>query len=544
MAGGNVDGEGAARRRRERRLRLWLRHERAERRDGPGRVLCRRWWTSWWPCSHTSILSSPSRLSPCPRSRAFPALPVRFFLSRKWQNSWWKCQLSCLMSTSSFRPLTFQLAQAVVFFRGQSSSTSAEQTTDIPVPGRLRGLLQGFSPGQSSTQRIVEQNVGLPVPRPRPSRRQGSQRTVEQIIGFPVSRTRDGGGLPGVHLQWGSTARGGARDAWLRRVLRSLRRGCMPSLMRSRPCSVYRDPSGARTAADSGTWYAGFAVVQVALCLRCSHHGRFGPEGPLRGEMSRSSSFLAVACTRLVLLVRYAVPFSGCSPRCSASCLVCTRPTVTRLVGFAGTMHLVLFSIFCPDAHDVRHHGRYDQREFCGYTWPRSRRLQWHAWLVLLVTMHFGLRSLMLSSCPRCSASWSVWTRRTVVQGDLVDLAMACARLVLLVRCSTCCVHFACRQARLWCWQLHSIPCPCSRFISTAPCIWQPLVRCLAKVQVCGLFWEITSRNVSVFSVIWFDSRYCFMSVHGGFAGFRSLLRKRDWYAQCKLCNFLLGHGC
>ena len=228
------------------------------------------------------------------------------------------------------------------FFRGQSSSTSAEQTTDIPVPGRLRGGLQGFSPGQSSTQRIVEQNVGLPVPCPRRSRgfppRQGSQRTVEQIIGFPVSRTRDGGGLPGVHLQWSSTARGGARDAWLRRVLRSLRRGCMPSLMRSRPtisssllssCSVYRDPSGARTATGRGTWYAGFAVVQFALCLRCSHHGRFGPEGKLRGEMSRFSSFLAVTCTKLVLLVRYAVPFSGCRPRCSASC----RYVLERLRG-------------------------------------------------------------------------------------------------------------------------------------------------------------------------------------------------------------------
>ena len=46
---------------------------------------------------------------------------------------------------------------------------------------------------------------------------QGSQRTVEQVIDIPVSRTRHGGGLPGVHLQQGSTARGGARAAWLRR---------------------------------------------------------------------------------------------------------------------------------------------------------------------------------------------------------------------------------------------------------------------------------------------------------------------------------------
>ena len=69
-------------------------------------------------------------------------------------------------------------------------------------------------------------------------------------------------------------------------------------------------------------------------------------------------------------------------------------------------------------------------------------------------------------------------------------------------------------------------------FFSLAPCVWQPLVRCLAGVQVCGFFWEITSRNVSVFCVIWFDSGYRFMLVYGGVAGLRSLLRNSDRYAQ------------
>ena len=44
---------------------------------------------------------------------------------------------------------------------------SAEQIVDIPVPHRRRrgqGGLQGLRPGQNSTARSVEQNVGFPVP--------------------------------------------------------------------------------------------------------------------------------------------------------------------------------------------------------------------------------------------------------------------------------------------------------------------------------------------------------------------------------------------
>ena len=97
-------------------------------------------------------------------------------------------------------------------FRSRRARRTGEQNVDIPVPrSRAHGGLQGFSPGQSSTQRIVAPNDDLPVPGSRRSRGfppgQGSQRTVEQIIDIPVSRTRHGGGLPGVHLQQGSTAR-------------------------------------------------------------------------------------------------------------------------------------------------------------------------------------------------------------------------------------------------------------------------------------------------------------------------------------------------
>ena len=110
-------------------------------------------------------------------------------------------------------------------FHPRQSSTAVSEQTVSPAPRRegTRGGLQGFSSGQSSTQRMVEQNVYIPVPRTRargglrgspPG--QGLQRTVEQVIDIPVSRTRDDGGLPGAHLHQGSTARGGALGAQAR----------------------------------------------------------------------------------------------------------------------------------------------------------------------------------------------------------------------------------------------------------------------------------------------------------------------------------------
>ena len=111
------------------------------------------------------------------------------------------------------------------FLQGQTTAAFVEQSVDSPAPrrGGSRGGLQGFSPGQSSTQRMLEQNVDIPVPRTRargglrgspPG--QGLQRTVDQTIDIPVSRTRDDGGLPGAHLYQGSTARGGALGAQAR----------------------------------------------------------------------------------------------------------------------------------------------------------------------------------------------------------------------------------------------------------------------------------------------------------------------------------------
>ena len=57
----------------------------------------------------------------------------------------------------------------IVSFSSLQQQT-AEQIIDIPVPGRGggggRGGLQGFSSGQNSTARLVEQNVDIPVRSP------------------------------------------------------------------------------------------------------------------------------------------------------------------------------------------------------------------------------------------------------------------------------------------------------------------------------------------------------------------------------------------
>ena len=59
-------------------------------------LLCRRVGTSWWNRSGTSICTSPSRLSKCPRSRLYPVVlaGARFLVFRR-RNSWWKYRNSC-----------------------------------------------------------------------------------------------------------------------------------------------------------------------------------------------------------------------------------------------------------------------------------------------------------------------------------------------------------------------------------------------------------------------------------------------------------------
>ena len=171
---------GAARRRRERRLGQFMRHERLSAsmalseksttplgvrgRTGPGR------WVRDSPHGRTEPQAGALQLV---RGTA-PSRFVWFSVSHRWRNSWWKCLLSSLRFSSSLmrRSSTFHacLGARVVlgcgslhgFLPGQSSSPSAEQTVDIPVPGRGgsgSGGLQGFHPTQSSTASVEQISV-------------------------------------------------------------------------------------------------------------------------------------------------------------------------------------------------------------------------------------------------------------------------------------------------------------------------------------------------------------------------------------------------
>ena len=116
-------------------------------------------------------------------------------------------------------------------------------------------------------RRTVEPNIDFAVPGSRPSRgfhpRQGSRRTVEQIIDIPVSRTRDGGGLPGVHLQQGSTARGGAH-AWLRRGVEELQTE-LENLLAIMAVTI--GAVGSRYSASWLVWTRVAALYGSGMCL-------------------------------------------------------------------------------------------------------------------------------------------------------------------------------------------------------------------------------------------------------------------------------------
>ena len=79
--------------------------------------LCRRWRTNWWRCAGSSILTSPSRISKCPRSPLHPVIlagAVCDSLSRR-RNSWWKCRRSYPTRTGLWsRTRIFQFLMVVV----------------------------------------------------------------------------------------------------------------------------------------------------------------------------------------------------------------------------------------------------------------------------------------------------------------------------------------------------------------------------------------------------------------------------------------------
>ena len=89
---------------------------------------------------------------------------------------------------------------------------------------------------------------------------------------------------------------------------------------------------------------------------------------------------------------------------------------------------------------DALHHGRYG---------PEGQ--YYSSGLSMAGIAGFALCFPSLSTGVRCLASWSVWTRRALcsytVAALFVDSGSACARLVLLGFCSSCCVPLGRRQA-------------------------------------------------------------------------------------------------
>ena len=65
--------------------------------------LCRRWWTTCWMPCGFWSARWPCRLSKCPRFSWMSFLLVPWFLSRSRRNSWWKCRPCCLLRASLCR---------------------------------------------------------------------------------------------------------------------------------------------------------------------------------------------------------------------------------------------------------------------------------------------------------------------------------------------------------------------------------------------------------------------------------------------------------
>ena len=105
--------------------------------------LCRRWRANWWRCAGSSILTSTSWLSKCPKSPLHPVILAGAVCASRsrLQDSWWTCRrsyptLSCTGLWS--RTWTFQFLTVVV--------ESVVVVSSVYTKGRVQ-------------QRLVEQSI-------------------------------------------------------------------------------------------------------------------------------------------------------------------------------------------------------------------------------------------------------------------------------------------------------------------------------------------------------------------------------------------------
>ena len=113
--------------------------------------LCRRRGTSWWRCSGSSIFTSPSKPSKCPRPHLHPVILARAVcVSRsRRRNSWWKCLRSYHIPVPHGRGGRVGV-RGLQSFPGQDSTAFVGAArVDIPVP--RSGGLQGSRPRQASS---------------------------------------------------------------------------------------------------------------------------------------------------------------------------------------------------------------------------------------------------------------------------------------------------------------------------------------------------------------------------------------------------------
>ena len=255
----------------------------------------------------------------------------------------------------------------------------AEQIVDTPVPrGRGEGRVQGFLPRQSSTatpsaeERISERIVQQFSPS---SAKRTSERIEEQLVDTS----------PGVGLGQGSSSSAGPADEDFAEFFRTF-------------------PSGKKVRVPPR--------VRVRSCPERSAHGlrrlmprpsvpTSGCSSPSRANPSTGTD----APTRPAGLHLRASRLSG-----SASSLLQggfgtgTRKRVSVLM----TSHLFLLADWsrCEGLGIPSHlHGCHTRRR-------QRRHVQgWCCWSL-------PLRAVLLPVCarPRCLTSWSVWTRRTLVQ--------------------------------------------------------------------------------------------------------------------------------